>query len=330
MNEEKQLQIRPLETIEAEINFYKQQTAIGIIEIGKRLIEAKEQVPHGEWGKWLKDKVEFSDRTARRFMQCAIEFENRSALTNLNQSKIFALLDVPAEEREVFISTPHEVNGQSKTVDEMTTRELQQAIKEKNDALKKSEEYINENEKLKAQLEAEKNKPKENIDNTDYELVDNLKLEKKSLQLKIIELQDKMSKQKVEYVDNPEIKSELEKTKKQLEDLKQQIEDYDKIKSELAEKNILVGKFTGENTNIHWISDTTENKIKMQDFLKEMAKYDYLSETFNEIPFATRKEWAKSVYSIFKWAKNILETIDIANEIPTINHNIINVDYEIN
>lgn len=33
--------VRPLEVIEAEIYFYKQQTATGIIEIGKRLNRCK-------------------------------------------------------------------------------------------------------------------------------------------------------------------------------------------------------------------------------------------------------------------------------------------------
>lgn len=102
-----------------------------IIEIGKRLIKVKESLPHGEWGIYLKEKVDFSPRSARRFIQVATEFGNRSAMTTLEPTKIFALLDIPSEERENFISQSHEVNGQTKTVDEMTSRELQKVIKEK-------------------------------------------------------------------------------------------------------------------------------------------------------------------------------------------------------
>ena len=36
------------------------------IEIGERLLEAKELVPHGEWGKWLKENVNYSQSTANK------------------------------------------------------------------------------------------------------------------------------------------------------------------------------------------------------------------------------------------------------------------------
>jgi hypothetical protein len=88
-------------------------------------------LPHGEWGKWLEDKVDFTDRTAQRFIRVSKEFSNMTSLSSLGSRKLFALLDVPSEEREEFISNPHEVNGEIKTVDEMTTRELQKTIKEK-------------------------------------------------------------------------------------------------------------------------------------------------------------------------------------------------------
>ena len=99
-----------------------------MIEIGKRLIEAKEQVSHGEWEEWLETKVDFSKSTAKNFIRVAKEFPNRQAIVDLGQTKIFKLLDLPQEEREDFISQPHKVNGQTKTVDEMTTRELQKII----------------------------------------------------------------------------------------------------------------------------------------------------------------------------------------------------------
>ena len=112
--------VRSLAVIEAEIHFYKQQTATGIIEIGKRLIEAKEQLQHGQWGKWLEEKVDFSQNTAGQFMRVAKEFSNSESVKNLGTRKLFLLLDVPAEKREEFI--------ENNNLDKMTTRQLQENI----------------------------------------------------------------------------------------------------------------------------------------------------------------------------------------------------------
>jgi chromosome segregation ATPase len=125
MNE---IQTTVIDTLTIEILILKQQTAQNIIEIGKRLIAAKESLPHGEWGKYLDEKVDFSETSAKRFMRVAREFSNSPALVDLGSSKLFALLDVPSEEREEFV--------QVNSVDEMTTRELQKAIKERDEALK--------------------------------------------------------------------------------------------------------------------------------------------------------------------------------------------------
>jgi hypothetical protein len=64
----------------------------------------------------LKDKVDFSHRTANNFMKVATEFQDSQSLAKLGQTKVFAILDIPNEEREQFITTQHEVNGQTKTV----------------------------------------------------------------------------------------------------------------------------------------------------------------------------------------------------------------------
>ncbi|NSB17469.1 hypothetical protein BCD95_005728 [Clostridium beijerinckii] len=58
-------------------------------------------------------------------MRVANEFSNTSSLKDLGQTKIFALLEIPQNKREDFTSQPHEINGRTKTIDEMTTRELQ-------------------------------------------------------------------------------------------------------------------------------------------------------------------------------------------------------------
>lgn len=125
---------RDIETITAEILTLKQNAGDAIIGIGQRLIEAKEMLPHGSWLPWLEEQVEFSERTARNFMRLAREWTNRQALADLGAAKALTLLALPPEEREQFISGRHTVNGEDKTVIDMTSRELERVIRERDEA----------------------------------------------------------------------------------------------------------------------------------------------------------------------------------------------------
>ena len=126
--------VRPIEVITAEIQLYKQQAGVAILEIGRRLNEAKAQLGHGEWEPWLKEKAEFSEATARRFMRLAREYENQSLVTGLGASKALILLALPSSERDEFIEETHLVNGEEKTVFDMSKRELEAAVKEREEA----------------------------------------------------------------------------------------------------------------------------------------------------------------------------------------------------
>lgn len=131
---------RDINTITAEIRTIKQSVGYlllnSYIELGRRLVEAKELLPHGEWGAWLRDEAEFSQSTANNMMNIFREYGADQAslfgeaksqtLGNLTYSKAVALLQVPAEEREEFVEEHH--------VEELSTRELEQLIKEKKEA----------------------------------------------------------------------------------------------------------------------------------------------------------------------------------------------------
>lgn len=87
-----------------EVKFYLNQTAQNIIEVGKRLNQAKELVPHGEWQNWLRDNFQLSYATAARFIQCAERFGNVATLRDLKYSQMLQLITLPtAEEIERFI-----------------------------------------------------------------------------------------------------------------------------------------------------------------------------------------------------------------------------------
>ncbi len=130
---------RNIETITAEILFFKAQAGSAILEIGRRLTEAKAQLDHGQWLNWLKEKVDFSEASARRFMRLSREYPNQSALTDLGATKALTLLALPPEEREIFMEEHHTVNGEEKTVIDMTSRELEQAIRERDEARQTAE-----------------------------------------------------------------------------------------------------------------------------------------------------------------------------------------------
>lgn len=152
---------RSITTITDEIIFYKSVGGQAVIEIGKRLIEAKAQLKHGEWLPWLSEKVEFSEASAQRFMQLAREYENPALVRDLGASKALALLALPASERENFASEKHLVNGEEKSVAEMSKRELEEAVRqqkiaeaERNEARRALEAQRKETEEANAKVQA--------------------------------------------------------------------------------------------------------------------------------------------------------------------------------
>ena len=130
---------RSIGDITTEILRLKQDAGNAILGIGQRLIEAKAMLPHGEWLPWLTEQVEFSERTARNFMRLAREWTNRQALADLGAAKALTLLALPPEERERFMEENHVVDGEEKSVIDMTSRELEKAVKERDEALHAAE-----------------------------------------------------------------------------------------------------------------------------------------------------------------------------------------------
>lgn len=82
-----------LKEIESNIKRLKNQAAESIIQLGYELIRAKEKLPHGEWGNWLRDRVNFSQRTANIYMRIANEFgANPQAISNLEVTKLTSVV----------------------------------------------------------------------------------------------------------------------------------------------------------------------------------------------------------------------------------------------
>lgn len=134
---------RTVETVTLEIRTLQrqaQQIMLGYaVEIGRRLEEVKAILPRGQWGDYLKNEVDYSQSTANNFMRIYREYgaaqqslfggEAKSqAFANLTYTKALRLLAIPNEEEREQFMAEHDVES-------MSNRELDKALKEREEVL---------------------------------------------------------------------------------------------------------------------------------------------------------------------------------------------------
>lgn len=208
---------RDIDSITEEIQELKTEAQCLIVnyvcKIGKKLTEAKAILQHGEWAEWLENEVNFSQRTATNYMKIYEEYGsdqmsifggNSQAIANLGYTKALQLLAIPASEREDFV--------EENNVDELSTRQLDDLIRERDEALKRAEEVENIQNQLEIANAAAKKKESEAAI-ASKKLTEALQ-EKTQLEEKLKKEKDRAKKLK----DNPKIPDELkEKLKSEAE-----------------------------------------------------------------------------------------------------------------
>ena len=130
----------------AEIRTIKNQTGRMVlnasIEVGRRLTEAKSKLPHGSWGEYLKNEVDYSPSQAQNLMRVFREYgsdqqslfggEAKSqTFGNLTYSKALSLLAIPDEEERERFAVENDV-------EHMSVRELNEVLKARNEAEEKA------------------------------------------------------------------------------------------------------------------------------------------------------------------------------------------------
>ena len=117
MNEIIETTGRTASTIAAEIRILDRQAANTclhyIIEIGRRLVEAKSLVEDGQWLNYIKNELHYEKSTAQNYMRLYDRygtgqksmfgsFTETETFGNLTYTKALALLQVPEEDLDEF------------------------------------------------------------------------------------------------------------------------------------------------------------------------------------------------------------------------------------
>lgn len=228
---------RTLEMVAAEIRVLEGSMLSSAIEIGRRMVEAKEMLPHGEFGDWIENNTDFSRSKANDYMRLFREYGNMQGslfgaeianvqtFGKLSISKALALLSIPDDgEREDFV--------ENHNVDAMSTRELKAAIKERDEAKAALEKANAENEKLQ-------NYVKEAGDDLAAAQKKVEALENRPVEVAIQEPDPEEIRLRVEAAmleNEAQHRAELEKLKKKLDKAEKAAKEADKAKTAAEER----------------------------------------------------------------------------------------------
>lgn len=151
---------------------YQQMEAVGNVALmmavsaGRRLLVVKERLPHGEFGTWCDNNLDFSQSKANKMMQLAKRssdensiFSNSYTCTNLSISKAFTLLSAPDDVAKEVI--------ESENINDMTVTELKTEIanlKARNNELEAGTDEIEHLKNRIIELEAEQSESEISVD----------------------------------------------------------------------------------------------------------------------------------------------------------------------
>lgn len=225
------LESKSTEQLTAEVNVrYRQAESLAamsatmLADAGRRLIEIKGRIPHGQFEDWCAENLEFSKSKAEKMMKLSEKMDDENSLfsktetfTDIGISRIWALLAAPEEVAAEIVET-HDVN-------EMTVRELKEQIQTLKRRVKEEEDKRHEAEMtVFTPYEQEKADMEANIEHMTEELKSykaaaaELESVKKDLEDAKAKLKKQKEKQKaLEAAKDEEIRKGIEESRSEIE-----------------------------------------------------------------------------------------------------------------
>lgn len=227
------------EQLTAEANtLYKQaeqlagMSAMMLAETGRRLIEVKSRIPHGEFQKWCEDNLEFSYRKAARTMQLAEKIDDENSLF----SKVPTLATIGISRVWALLAAPEEVAAEvveNNDVENMKVRELQDELArvkaEKEAAERKATMIDHNNDDIRKELASMQRKLAETVSEEEFTEM------QRAAQVQKEDLTKELSEAKAEAA---AIQVKLDKAKEDLKKQKAKQKELEAARDEEVKKKV--------------------------------------------------------------------------------------------
>lgn len=274
-----------------EIRVIQDNVCQGMIEIGKRLIEIKKELGHGQWLPYLENELGYTNQTGNRLMKIADEFGNSSISRNIKSSKVIELLSVPQERRDDFIE-------RCSDIDSMTVKKLREEIKEFKRQFEYNSNMVEQLERKKQELQAELQHEKDKLPKVETKVVE-----------KVVE----------KVVDN----TDYETISKLQKELSEKSRLYNIVKDNEENYKILMQSYQQDSENYNKLKRDVESLTRQKnDLSRDMSAIEELTPFIHNVNKFIKTDLAptkytkafKQVYHIDVIQTNLLEMVELVQE----------------
>lgn len=271
-------ELSTLDSLALQARIVVQNMSMNMLELGRILCEAKPLVPHGEWGDWVKTNTSFGKRTAEQFMQSYKKFGLDPEIAALGTTKTLKLLPLTDDEREDLLS--------NNDVPSMSTRQLDDAIKEQKAKLLKE---------ARAEVQAEFAKTQ---------------AEKQQIQK---DLQDAVKNSEEAFRDKDMLQRENIRLKQELKErdelLEEQQADYNRAQEELLNVKSSIAKGDAERIPSDRLTAETFGSA-VRAFIGTCARMPQMGNVFSSMEQPEREDFDELLRTIESWAKDSRKALD--------------------
>jgi len=233
------IESKSTEQLTAEINVrYRQAESMAqmsltmLADAGRRLVEVKNRIPHGEFEQWCADNLEFSKSKAEKMMKLAQRVDEEGSLfsktetfTDIGISRVWALLAAPEEVAAEVIET--------NDVESMTVRELKAELarvrEEKEAADRRADMIDHNNDDIRRELASMQRKLSETVTEEEFEQMrEDYERMTEALRKEMDQIED----------DKAGVQAELDKAKENLKKAKARQKELEAAKDEEVRKKV--------------------------------------------------------------------------------------------
>lgn len=297
-----------LDGLAAEIRTLSENVAVGMLQLGRALSEAKGMVPHGEFGAWLEKNTALSERSAQQFMAAWRRFGNQPLLQGVDKSKLFKMLALPDGAEEKFLS--------ENDISAMTAREVGEAVKRarEEERARADEEIAREREGREAAEERVRQLAAREPE-IPQKLTDELRWSRSEIERLANMNQDSLD----EAIRLRREKAELERDLREQEALMEaQQEAVNQAQAELLNLQSMQARGDAER---EIAEDLTLDvfSVAVERFIGKVARMPRMGRAFAAMPEAQREAYETLLETVEEWAagaKTALRTLEAEWKVP--------------